>query len=107
MTVEPASCHAAPRIVDKSHDDSVVLLLRAGPPARTRRGAVRVQFSYLLIASGLTGVKKLTRLPSGSRNSSERFPHGWVVGSWTNPLCSQFIVVRVEVARRYVPQLTA
>jgi len=32
----------------------------------------------------VTGVKKLTRLPSGSRKSSDRFPHGIVVGSFTN-----------------------
>ena len=37
-----------------------------------------------LIASTLTGVKKLIKLPSGSRNSNERFPQGWVVGRWTN-----------------------
>jgi amino acid efflux transporter len=35
------------------------------------------------IAAGVTGVKKLTRLPSGSRNSSDRLPHGIVVGSVT------------------------
>ena len=33
------------------------------------------------IASALTGVKKLTKLPSGSRNKSERFPQGIVVGA--------------------------
>jgi hypothetical protein len=38
------------------------------------------------IASGLTGVKKLIKFPSGSRNSKERFPHGIVVGGWTNAL---------------------
>ena len=32
----------------------------------------------------MTGVKRLTRFPSGSRNSRERFPHGIVVGSVTN-----------------------
>lgn len=36
-------------------------------------------FAYLRIASGMTGVKKLARLPSASRNNSERFPHGWVM----------------------------
>jgi hypothetical protein len=35
------------------------------------------------VAAGVTGVKKLTRLPSGSRNRSERLPHGIVVGSLT------------------------
>src|ERR1700730_4749676 len=35
------------------------------------------------MASELTGVKKLIKLPSGSRKSKERFPHGMVVGSWT------------------------
>ena len=37
----------------------------------------------LSMAGGVTGVKKLTRLPSGSRNSSDRLPHGIVVGSLT------------------------
>ena len=32
-------------------------------------------------------VKKLTRLPSGSRNSIDRLPQGIVVGSWTNRFC--------------------
>jgi hypothetical protein len=41
------------------------------------------QASSVLIASALTGVKKLTRFPSGSRNSSERLHQGCVVGSWT------------------------
>jgi hypothetical protein len=31
------------------------------------------------LAPGLTGVKKLTRLPSGSRSSSDRLPHGMVL----------------------------
>ena len=31
----------------------------------------------------MTGVKKLTRLPSGSRSNNERLPHGMVVGYWT------------------------
>jgi hypothetical protein len=44
---------------------------------RCRQGA---NFS---MAAGVTGVKKLTRLPSGSRNRSERLPHGIVVGSLT------------------------
>lgn len=35
------------------------------------------------MAAGVTGVKKLTRLPSGSRNSSDRLPQGIVVGSVT------------------------
>src|SRR4029077_17008174 len=30
------------------------------------------------------GAKKLIRLPSGSRNSIERLPHGWLVGSSSN-----------------------
>jgi hypothetical protein len=38
----------------------------------------------LLIASSVTGVKRLTRLPSGSRNRMERFPQGMVVGSCTH-----------------------
>ncbi len=40
----------------------------------------RANFS---MAAGVTGVKKLTRLPSGSRNSSDRLPQGIVVGSVT------------------------
>jgi hypothetical protein len=36
------------------------------------------------MAAGVTGVKKLTRLPSQSRNSSDRLPQGIVVGSLTN-----------------------
>jgi hypothetical protein len=43
----------------------------------------RANFS---IAAGVTGVKKLTRLPSGSRNSSDRLPQGIVVGSVTKPV---------------------
>jgi hypothetical protein len=35
------------------------------------------------IASGVIGVKRLMRLPSGSRNSRDRLPHGIVVGSCT------------------------
>src|SRR5271169_3171501 len=35
------------------------------------------------MAAGVTGVKKLTRLPSGSRNSRDRLPQGIVVGSVT------------------------
>ena len=33
-----------------------------------------------LMASSVAGVKRLTRLPSGSRNRMERFPHGMRVG---------------------------
>ena len=40
----------------------------------------------LLTASSVTGVKRLTRLPSGSRNNMERFPQGMVVGSCTHSL---------------------
>jgi hypothetical protein len=36
---------------------------------------------YFFFASALTGVKKLIRFSSGSRNSRERFPQGCVVGS--------------------------
>src|SRR6185312_3365795 len=35
------------------------------------------------IACSVTGVKRFTRLPSGSRRRSERFPHGMVVGAFT------------------------
>src|ERR1700712_1422194 len=37
-------------------------------------------------ASGVAGVKKLIRLPSGSRKSRERLPHGIVVGALTNSI---------------------
>ncbi|GAA3120039.1 hypothetical protein GCM10020254_78920 [Streptomyces goshikiensis] len=37
----------------------------------------------LATAAEVTGVKKLTRLPSGSRRRSERLPQGIVVGAWT------------------------
>ena len=40
----------------------------------------RANFS---MAAGVTGVKKLTRLPSGSRSRSDRLPQGIVVGSVT------------------------
>jgi hypothetical protein len=36
------------------------------------------------LASAVTGAKRLTRLPSGSRNNTERLPHGIVVGALTN-----------------------
>ena len=48
----------------------------AAPPWRRQR-------ANLSMAAWVTGVKKLTRLPSGSRNSSDRLPHGIVVGSLT------------------------
>jgi len=35
----------------------------------------------LATASGVTGVNRFTRLPSGSWKSTERFPQGIVVGS--------------------------
>ncbi|CAM5707775.1 hypothetical protein SCANM124S_00462 [Streptomyces canus] len=41
------------------------------------------QRANLAMAAGVTGVKKLTRLPSGSRNSSDRLPQGIVVGPVT------------------------
>ncbi len=37
--------------------------------------------SYFFTASGLTGVNRLISAPSGSRKSSERLPHGCVVGA--------------------------
>jgi len=39
------------------------------------------QLPNFLMASSVTGVKRLTRLPSGSRNRMERLPQGIVVGS--------------------------
>jgi hypothetical protein len=39
-----------------------------------------------LIASSVTGVKKFTRLPSGSRKRMDRLPHGIVVGCCTHSL---------------------
>lgn len=52
--------------------------------------AISIYLLNFLIASALTGVKKLIKFPSGSRNSKERFPHGMVVGSWTTSLFSSF-----------------
>lgn len=48
------------------------------------------------MAAGVTGVKKLTRLPSGARNSSDRLPQGIVVGSLTKSVTKP---VTVAVAR--------
>lgn len=43
-----------------------------------------VPFAYdhanFLFAWSLTGVKKLIKFPSGSRNNKDRFPQGMVVG---------------------------
>ncbi len=68
---------------DKSYDRDAPL--SAGPalpdrPMPDPTWRQRVNFS---MASGVTGVKKLTRLPSGSRNSRDRLPQGIVVGSLT------------------------
>ncbi len=49
--------------------------------AAAARRRITSHLSNFLTASGLTGVKKLTKLPSGSRNKSERLPQGIVVGS--------------------------
>ena len=54
------------------------------PPWRDRSLVIGDHSAYLegfLIASALIGVKTLTKLPSGSRNKSERFPQGIVVGA--------------------------
>lgn len=55
------------------------------PGSRSSRvsGCVWRQRANFSMAAGVTGVKKLTRLPSGSRNSSDRLPQGIVVGSLT------------------------
>ena len=53
------------------------------PAGRTATTKAR---TFTQFASALTGVKKLIKFPSGSRNSKERFPHGWVVGRCTNSL---------------------
>lgn len=47
------------------------------------RGCAWRQRANFSMAAGVTGVKKLTRLPSGSRNSSDRLPQGIVVGPLT------------------------
>ena len=53
-----------------------------GAIARATSGRqCRGHWASFLIASALIRVKKLTELPSGSRNKSERFPHGIVVGA--------------------------
>jgi hypothetical protein len=63
---------------------------RAASPARGPRKSlgweagerhVLGQLLNFLMASSVTGVKRLTRLPSGSRNRMERLPQGIVVGS--------------------------
>lgn len=46
-------------------------------------GCVWRQRANFSMAAGVTGVKKLTRLPSGSRKSSDRLPQGIVVGPVT------------------------
>ncbi len=52
-----------------------------------RRGAAQTT-ANLARASSVTGVNRLTRLPSGSRNSSARLPQGIVVGAVTiSPTC--------------------
>src|SRR5579871_3809811 len=45
----------------------------------SQSAASQAHRANLLTASALTGVKKLTRVPSGSRNKSDRFPQGIVV----------------------------
>jgi len=47
-----------------------------------------IQRPNFSMASGVTGVNRLTRLPSGSRNSSDRLPQGIVVGSLTNSVAT-------------------
>src|SRR3954447_23540700 len=56
---------------------------RPGISGRSVSGRVWRQRANFSMAAGVTGVKKLTRLPSGSRNSSDRLPQGIVVGSVT------------------------
>lgn len=59
--------------------------VREGPRKSRGREAgechVLGQLLNFLMASSVTGVKRLTRLPSGSRNRMERLPQGIVVGS--------------------------
>jgi transposase len=56
---------------------------RGGRSGSRVSGCAWRQRANLSMAAGVTGVKKLTRLPSGSRNSSDRLPQGIVVGSLT------------------------
>ena len=56
---------------------------RTGQEPSVRQIRARAQRANFSMAAGVTGVKKLTRLPSGSRNSSDRLPQGIVVGSLT------------------------
>jgi hypothetical protein len=49
---------------------------------------MRFQPLNFLMASSVTGVKRFTRLPSGSRNRIERLPHGIVVGACTHSVTS-------------------
>ena len=58
------------------------------------KDSIRTLSPYFARASGVTGVKKLTRLPSGSRTSRERLPQGRVFGSATTS------EVGIQAARR-------
>jgi hypothetical protein len=58
-------------------------LLATGQCTRVKARRAASSAGELVDGGLVTGVKKLTRLPSGSRNSSDRLPHGIVVGSLT------------------------
>src|SRR4051794_13302281 len=64
-------------------DSAAAFTGRPGISGLSVSGRVWRQRANFAMAAGVTGVKKLTRLPSGSRNSSDRLPQGIVVGSVT------------------------
>lgn len=74
---EPAeSCSLLPALLDSA------AAFTGGPgiSGLPVSGCVWCQRANFSMAAGVTGVKKLTRLPSGSRNNSDRLPQGIVVG---------------------------
>src|SRR6516162_11478438 len=64
--------------LDEGVQDLVGGGCRAWWPAPTRG-----QRPYFALASGVTGVNRLTSPPSGSRRMTERLPHGMSVGAST------------------------
>jgi hypothetical protein len=69
-------------------DSAMFSVIAAEWPAVRAKLTAPGQPLNFLMASSVTGVKKLRRLPSGSRNRIERLPHGMVVGSCTHWLTS-------------------
>jgi hypothetical protein len=76
----PKASHPAPQRRHQRHGLIHLDVVFGTSRVNGSAGRHRANFS---MAAGVTGVKKLTRLPSGSRNSSDRLPQGIVVGSVT------------------------